>query len=337
MSTAITALIRTILPLATAAVQSGKSLATVRRVFETRYRDLIQREPKAETWERLERHARVIAVLSSSPRKALAEEYEQLAGEPPPMLTVEDLEAEVLRLRALTPSADRPAPAVPAPVVEAPRELPQGWRLVQVDHLGAPSPYGDYWQAFSERGEHTDPMIEPASACFWARRLDPDAPLVPAGLPRTSPAREAPQEGAQPPRVVGGFTADECDAWLAANGGGAGAAPPAGEIDGCHHWRAPDGRRTGSYVSIEAAQRAAERGELYTEAEYAARTQVVHTPPVRWVAAPPSDLDIAELCRLQAWQAARTAAGNDHQAQTFVEQQKAAAVAELRAAWRAGR
>lgn len=48
--------------------------------------------------------------------------------------------------------------------------LPPGWRLVQCDHKGNPSRYGDYWYAEGPGG-HTDIHRYPDSAAFWARRF----------------------------------------------------------------------------------------------------------------------------------------------------------------------
>lgn len=45
-----------------------------------------------------------------------------------------------------------------------------------------------------------------------------------------------------------------------------------------HHLRTPDGRRTRIYTTLEAAQKAAARGELYTDAEYAALTAIASAP-----------------------------------------------------------
>jgi hypothetical protein len=42
--------------------------------------------------------------------------------------------------------------------------------------------------------------------------------------------------------------------------------------------RVEDGRRTREYVNLEAAQRAAARGEVYTDEEYEALTRVVLRP-----------------------------------------------------------
>jgi hypothetical protein len=47
-----------------------------------------------------------------------------------------------------------------------------------------------------------------------------------------------------------------------------------------HYIRAVDGRRTRLYATIEAAQRAADRGELYDDAGYAALVAMA-APPKR--------------------------------------------------------
>jgi len=44
------------------------------------------------------------------------------------------------------------------------------------------------------------------------------------------------------------------------------------------HVRLPDGRRTREYVNLEAAQRAAARGEVYTDEEYEVLTHVEVRP-----------------------------------------------------------
>jgi hypothetical protein len=96
---AIIALRRTALPAAADAIRNRRSLDAINRAFLKRYRQVTGGDDPTVAWARLEARARVVAIWGHSDRKALADEFEELTGAPPPTLTVEALRAEVERLR----------------------------------------------------------------------------------------------------------------------------------------------------------------------------------------------------------------------------------------------
>lgn len=102
---AILALRYTALLVAADAIRAGRSLDAIQRAFARRYQQLTGGDEPADAWARLAAHAHVVAAWGQSDRKALADEYEQQVGAPPPCVTVERVSADGRLFGATVPLA----------------------------------------------------------------------------------------------------------------------------------------------------------------------------------------------------------------------------------------